>query len=66
MQLNSKSIFLRRVREAQLLKKISKRTANHFISVYKKFDSNKRSEVDEKADELLAELITESTLKQKS
>ena len=36
MQLNSKSIFLRRVREAQLLKKISKRTANHFISVYKK------------------------------
>ena len=66
MQLNSKSIFLRRVREAQLLKKISKRTANHFISVYKKFDSTKRSEADEKADELLAELITESTLKQKS
>lgn len=66
MQLNSKSIFLRRVREAQLLKKISKRTANHFISVYKKFDSNKRSEADEKADELLSELITESTLKQKS
>ena len=65
MQLNSKSIFLRRVREAQLLKKISKRTANHFISVYKKFDYNKRSEADEKADELLAELITESTLKQK-
>jgi GTP1/Obg family GTP-binding protein len=66
MQLNSKSIFLRRVREAQLLKKISKRTANHFISVYKKFDSKKRSEADEKADELLAELITESTSKQKS
>ena len=66
MQLNSKSIFLRRVREAQLLKKISKRTANHFISVYKKFDSTKRSEADEKADELLAELITESTLKQKN
>ena len=65
MQLNSKSIFLRRVREAQLLKKISKRTANHFISVYNKFDSNKRSEADEKADELLAELITESTSKQK-
>ena len=65
MQLNSKSIFLRRVREAQLLKKISKRTANHFISVYNKFDSNKRSEADEKADELLAELITESTLKQR-
>ena len=40
MQLNSKSIFLRRVHEAQLLKKISKKTANHFISVYKKFDSN--------------------------
>ena len=65
MQLNSKSIFLRRVREAQLLKKISKRTANHFISVDKKFDSNKRSEADEKADELLAELITESTSKQR-
>ena len=65
MQLNSKSIFLRRVLEAQLLKKISKRTANHFISVYKKFDSNKRLEADEKADELLAELITESTSKQR-
>ena len=65
MLLNSKSIFLRRVREAQLLKKISKRTANHFISVYKKFDSNKRLEADEKADELLAELITESTSKQR-
>ena len=65
MQLNSKSIFLRRVREAQLLKKISKRTANHFISVYKKFDIKKRSEADEKADELLAELITESTSKQR-
>ncbi len=38
---------------------------NHFISVYKKFDSNKRSEADEKADELLAELITESTSKQR-
>ena len=65
MQLNSKSIFLRRVHEAQLLKKISKRTANHFISVYKKFDSNKISEADEKADDLLAELITESTSKQR-
>ena len=65
MQLNSKSIFLRRVREAQLLKKISKKTANHFISVYMKFDSNKRSEADEKADELLAELISESLAKQK-
>tara|TARA_B100001248_G_scaffold9881_1_gene6539 strand:+ start:890 stop:1090 length:201 start_codon:yes stop_codon:yes gene_type:complete len=64
MQLNSKSIFLRRVREAQLLKKISKKTAVHFISVYNKFDSNKRSEADEKADELLAELISESLAKQ--
>ena len=60
MQLNSKSILLRRVNEAQLLKKISKRTANHFISVYNKFDSNKRSEADEKADELLTELIAQS------
>ena len=65
MQLNSKSIFLRRVHEALLLKKISKKTANHFISVYNKFDSNKRSEADEKADELLAELISESLAKQK-
>ena len=65
MQLNSKSIFLRRVREAQLLKKITKKAANHFISVYMKFDSNKRSEADEKADELIAELISESLAKQK-
>ena len=65
MQINSKSIFLRRVREALLLKKISKRTANHFMSVYKKFDSKKRSEADDKADELLAELISESSVKQK-
>ena len=65
MQLNSKSIFLRRVREAQLLKKITKKTANHFKSVYIKFDSNKRSEADEKADELIAELISESLAKQK-
>jgi GTP1/Obg family GTP-binding protein len=64
MQLNSKSIFLRRVNEALLLKKISKRTANHFMSVYKKFDLNKRSEADEKADELLSELIFESSQKQ--
>ena len=63
MHFNSKSIFLRRVNEAFLLKKISRRTANHFISVYKKFDTNKRSEADEKADELLLELITESSLK---
>ena len=61
MQFNSKSIFLRRVNEALLLKKISKRTANHFVSVYKKFDSKKRSEADEKADELLLELISESS-----
>ena len=47
MQLNSKSIFLRRVREAQLLKKLPK-TANHFISVYMKFNFNKRSEADER------------------
>tara|TARA_B100000886_G_C20321256_1_gene448187 strand:- start:30 stop:230 length:201 start_codon:yes stop_codon:yes gene_type:complete len=65
MHFNSKSIFLRRVNEAFLLKKISRRTANHFISVYKKFDTNKRSEADEKADELLLELITESSLKNK-
>tara|TARA_B100000900_G_scaffold16996_1_gene13422 strand:- start:147 stop:347 length:201 start_codon:yes stop_codon:yes gene_type:complete len=61
MQINSKSIFLRRVNEALLLKKISKRTANHFVSVYKKFDSKKRSEADEKADELLLELISVSS-----
>tara|TARA_B100001057_G_scaffold293953_1_gene294024 strand:+ start:727 stop:927 length:201 start_codon:yes stop_codon:yes gene_type:complete len=65
MRLSSKSIFLRRVHEAQLLKKISKKTASHFISVYKKFDSTKRSEADEKADELLAELITESVVRSK-
>lgn len=55
---------MRRVNEALLLKKISKRTANHFMSVYKKFDLNKRSEADEKADELLSELIFESSQKQ--
>ena len=65
MHLNSKSIFLRRVQEAFLLRKINKRTSNHFISVYKKFDSNKRSEADEKADELLAELISQSSLKKR-
>ena len=65
MHLNSKSIFLRRVQEAFLLRKINKRTSNHFISVYKKFDSNKRSESDEKADELLAELISQSSLKKR-
>ena len=63
MPINSKSIFLRRVQEAYLLKKISKRTATHFESVYNKFDSNEKSEADEKADELLLELITESSQK---
>ncbi len=65
MQINSKSIFLRRVQEAYLLKKISKRTATHFKSVYDKFDIKKKSEADEKADELLYELISESIIKQK-
>lgn len=64
MLINSKSIFLRRVNEAFLLKKISRRTANHFMSVYNKFDSKKRSEADDKADELLSELISESSIKQ--
>ena len=54
-----------RVNEALLLKKISRRTANHFMSVYKKFDLKKRSEADDKADELLAELISESSIKQR-
>ena len=56
---------LRRVQEAFLLKKISRRTSSHFISVYEKFDSKKRSEADDKADELLSELISESKVKQK-
>ncbi|MEK9756167.1 MAG: hypothetical protein VW371_03985 [Bacteroidota bacterium] len=63
MPINSKSIFLRRVQEAYLLKKISKRTATHFKSVYEKFDITEKSEADEKADELLSELITESLQK---
>lgn len=63
MPINSKSIFLRRVQEAYLLKKISKRTATHFKSVYNKFDLSEKSEADEKADELLLELITESSQK---
>ncbi len=63
MQFNSKSIFLRRVNEAFLLKKISRKTANHFVTVYKKFDVKKKSEADEKADELLLELITQSSVK---
>ena len=65
MTINSKSIFLRRVQEAYLLKKITKRTATHFKSVYNKFDSKKKSEGDEKADELLAELLSESIIKQR-
>ena len=65
MTINSKSIFLRRVQEAYLLKKITKRTATHFKTVYNKFDFKKKSEADEKADELLAELISESLIKQK-
>ena len=65
MAINSKSIFLRRVQEAYLLKKITKRTATHFKTVYNKFDVKKKSEADEKADELLAELISESLIKQK-
>ena len=51
MPINSKSIFLRRVQEAYLLKKITKKTATHFKSVYDKFDTKKKSEADEKADE---------------
>ena len=65
MSINSKSIFLRRVQEAYLLKKITKRTATHFKTVYNKFDVKKKSEADEKADELLAELISESLIKHK-
>ena len=65
MAINSKSIFLRRVQEAYLLKKITKRTATHFKNVYDKFDIKKKSEADEKADELLYELISESIIKQK-
>jgi|TARA_X000000950_G_scaffold285624_1_gene392088 hypothetical protein len=65
MAINSKSIFLRRVQEAYLLKKITKRTATHFKNVYDKFDIKKKSEADEKADELLAELISESSIKQR-
>ena len=35
------------------------------ISVYEKFDSKKRSEADDKADELLSELISESKVNHK-
>ncbi len=59
MTINSKSIFLRRVQEAFLLKKINKKTATHFKTVYNKFDTKKRSAADDKADELLLELISE-------
>ena len=65
MPINSKSIFLRRVQEAYLLKKITKKTATHFKSVYDKFDIKKKSEADEKADELLLELISSSTVNQR-
>ncbi|MDA0330915.1 MAG: hypothetical protein O3C31_04605 [Bacteroidetes bacterium] len=65
MQINSKSNFIRRVQEAFLLKKISKKTASHFKTVYEKFDIKKKSEADEKAVELLNELISESIMKQK-
>jgi len=65
MQINSKSNFIRRVQEAYLLKKISKKTASHFKTVYEKFDIKKKSEADEKAVELLNELISESIMKQK-
>jgi len=65
MAINSKSIFLRRVQEAYLLKKITKRTATHFKTVYNKFDIKEKSEADEKADELLAELLSESIIKQR-
>ena len=59
MAINSKSIFLRRVEEAFLLKRINKKTATHFKTVYNKFDPKKRSAADDKADELLLELISE-------
>ena len=59
MTINSKSIFLRRVQEAFLLKRINKKTATHFKTVYNKFDPKKRSAADDKADELLLELISE-------
>ena len=59
MTINSKSIFLRRVEEAFLLKRINKKTATHFKTVYNKFDPKKRSAADDKADELLLELISE-------
>ena len=59
MTINSKSIFLSRVQDAYLLKKINKKTATHFKTVYNKFDTKERSDADHKADELLLELISE-------
>ena len=59
MTINSKSVFLSRVQEAFLLKKINKKTATHFKTVYNKFDFKGRSVADHKADELLLELIAE-------
>ena len=59
MTINSKSIFLRRVEEAFLLKRINKKTATHFKTVYNKFEPKKKSAADDKADELLLELISE-------
>ena len=59
MTINSKSVFLSRVQEAFLLKKINKKTATHFKIVYNKFDTKERSVADHKADELLLELISE-------
>ena len=63
MTINSKSIFLRRVEEAFLLKKINKKTATHFKTVYNKFDTKRKSAADDKADELLLELISELRVK---
>ena len=40
MTINSR-VFLRRVEEAFLLKKINKKTATHFKTVYNKFDTKK-------------------------
>ena len=59
MTINSKSVFLSRVQEAFLLKKINKKTATHFKTVYNEFDTKGRSVADHKADELLLELISE-------
>ena len=41
------------------IKRINKKTATHFKTVYNKFDPKKRSAADDKADELLLELISE-------